>query len=78
MKTIAKFVFKVHRLIYGYPCRSEVRLSMEDDLFGYGLTWYVGMLYICDESISDISEWMDLSEKEVKEKLNLSVKRLKL
>ena len=40
MKKIAKLLFKIHRLIYGYPCRSEVRLGIEQYHLNGGLTWY--------------------------------------
>ena len=52
MKKIAKIIFKIHRLIYRYPMRSEIRLVLEyHDLIGS--LWYIGMLYICGESISE-------------------------
>jgi hypothetical protein len=70
MKKIAKLLFKIHRLIYGYPCRSEVRLGIEQYHLNGGLTWYIGMLYICEENFSDISLWLDISDEEIKFHLN--------
>lgn len=78
MKLIAKLVFKIHKLIYGYPTRSEIRLVIEDELYQGGLTWYIGMLYICGESINDICEWMDMDREDVIKKLNETAKKVKL
>jgi hypothetical protein len=69
MKKIAKFVFKIHRIIYRYPMRSEIRLVLEyHDLIGS--LWYIGMLYICGESISEIAVLMGVSKQEVMDSLN--------
>lgn len=78
MKTIAKFIFKSHRVIFKHPCRSEVRLALEDSGFSSGLTWYAAMLYICGESIPDIAEWLSMSEEEVKHSLNKSTENFVL
>lgn len=78
MKKIAKIVFKIHRLLYGIPTRSEVRLAMDELVHIGGVKWFVCMLYVCDESISNICEWMSLSEKEVKEYLNDAANEVKL
>lgn len=69
MKKIAKIIFKIHRLIYRYPMRSEIRLVLEyHDLIGS--LWYIGMLYICGESISEIAVLMNTSKQEVMDSLN--------
>ncbi len=69
MKKIAKIIFKIHRLIYRYPMRSEIRLVLEyHDLIGS--LWYIGMLYICGESISEIAILMNTSKQEVMDSLN--------
>lgn len=71
MKFIAKIIFKIHRKIYGYPCRSEVRLAVEfNDLSLFGLTSTVGMLYICGQDLDGIQEWTSLSKEQIKEELN--------
>lgn len=71
MKFIANIVFKIHRKIYGYPCRSEVRLAVEfNDLSLFGLTSVVGMLYICGQDLEGIEEWTALSRERIKEELN--------
>jgi hypothetical protein len=77
MKTIARFIFKLHRVIFKYPCRSEVRLALQYTGFSSGLTWYAAMLYICDEKISDIADWLDMPESQVKQELNKSLKDFK-
>ena len=71
MLRIAKFLFKLHRLVYKYPCKSEVRLALEKsgDYF-YTLTSTVTMLYLCGESVSEISQWTGFSEKQIKDELN--------
>jgi hypothetical protein len=70
MKKIAKIIFKIHRFIYGIPTKSEVRLAMDGLIHIGGVKWFVCMLYVCDEKVEDICEWMALSEKEVKDYLN--------
>lgn len=73
MKFVINTIFKLHILIYRYPCRSHIRLSIED-MFSYDLLWRVGMLYVCGEGIKSISEWFQLTEEEVVEILNDLVK----
>lgn len=71
MRKIARIIFKLHRYIYGYPCRSEVRLALDvTDTMVFGLTSTVGMLYICGEDVEGICDWVDLNSKQVKEELN--------
>jgi predicted DNA-binding protein YlxM (UPF0122 family) len=49
--------------------RSEIRLVLEyHDLIGS--LWYIGMLYICGESISEIAILMNTSKQEVMDSLN--------
>lgn len=78
MKLLAKLVFKIHKLIYGYPTKSEIRLVLEDEVYQGGLTWYVGMLYVCGESIDEICNWMGMTREEVIKKLNETAKKVKL
>lgn len=70
MKKIARVVFKIHRLIYKYPCRSEVRLGLDNYFHFGGLTYHVGMMYICEESLEDIANSLYISKDEVKFHLN--------
>lgn len=72
MKSIARLIFKLHKKIYGYPCKSEVRLAFETDIDIYFST--ICMLYICGESIKEISKSMNLDEDHVKKHLNESVR----
>lgn len=69
MKKIAKVLFKIHRFIYKYPTRSEIRLALETSDF-IDTNWYICMLYICDEPIDEIARLIDISEDKVKERLN--------
>lgn len=62
---IIKTVFKIHRIIFNYPCRSNIRLALEQKQYTYDLSWRVGMLYICGESITAISEWTSMDEKDI-------------
>lgn len=78
MKTIAKFIFKVHKKIYGYPMRSEVRLVIQElPSRNYSLTYTVGLLYICGESIDDLCEWHGLSKQDIIDLLNEFVETYK-
>lgn len=70
MKIIARLVFKIHRLVYKYPCKSEVRLGLDNHFQFGGLTYFVGMLYICSESLDDIANSLFLNKEEVKYHLN--------
>lgn len=78
MKKIAKLIFKVYRKIYGYPMRSEVRLVIQElPSRKYGLTYSVGLLYICGESIDDLCEWHGLSRQDIITLLNEFVEKYK-
>lgn len=78
MKKIAKFVFKIHRKMFGYPMISEVRLCMDTSFFGmFSMDFNIGLLYICGESIDDIAECLRLEECEVKRRLNRIVEGYK-
>lgn len=73
MKTIINTVFKAHILLFKYPSRSHVRISIQNN-FLYDLGWRVGMLYVCGEDLNSISEWFSISKEEVKSILNELVK----
>ena len=71
MKKIARIIFKIHRKLFGYPARSEVRLVMEFTNTNHmGISSTVGMLYVCGESLDEICDWTCLSKNKVKEELN--------
>jgi hypothetical protein len=71
MKFIAKVVFKIHRKVFGYPARSEVRLAVEfQDTYTLGLTSAVGMLYICGETPDSVSSWLGVEREVVVDILN--------
>ena len=73
---IARLIFKLHRMVYGYPCKSEVRLALELELFhNYGLTYSAAMLYICGEDLDEIADWLGISRKQVIDILNEKVGR---
>jgi hypothetical protein len=65
MKYIIKTIFKLHILIFKYPCRSNIRLALEQPGYVYDLDWRVGMLYVCGESLGSISDWVYLEKQEV-------------
>jgi len=68
---LVKLIFKLHKFIYKYPCKSEVRLVLEQTKnHPYGLTYFVSILYTCGESIENISEWIGVDEDKVKQVLN--------
>lgn len=78
MKFIAKIVFKIYRRIYGYPCKSEVRLAARYVAnLPYSLTYSIAILYICESSIEDVSEWVGLKPEEIKKILNELVEEYK-
>jgi hypothetical protein len=78
MKTIAKVVFKIHRKIYKYPTKSEIRLVLMDEDSPLDFDWFIGMLYLCGDSVSSIAKSLDMSEQEIKDKLNYIAKGVKL
>ena len=79
MKTVAVFVFKIHRLIYKYPTKSEIRLALNIIPFSkFDLTETVGMLYICNSKIEEVSDWLSMDEKEVIRRLNILADGVKL
>lgn len=67
---IIKTVFKIHRLIFRKPSKSNVRMALEQKQYMYDLSWRVGMLYICGESVEGISEWLSVEEKDIINMLN--------
>lgn len=78
MKKIAKFIFKIHKKIYGYPMRSEVRLVIQNlPSRNYGLTYSIGLLYICGETITEIAEWHGLPSSDIIILLNEFVEKNK-
>jgi hypothetical protein len=79
MKTIAKLVFKIHRFIYKYPTKTEVRLALNAIPFTrFDLTETVGMLYICDSKVKKVAEWLSMNEEEVIKRLNILANEVKL
>lgn len=66
---IIKTIFKLHILLFKYPCRSNVRLAIEQST-AYDLDWRVGMLFVCGESIESISDWTYLEKEEIISILN--------
>lgn len=79
MSVIARLVFKIHRLIYKYPTRSEIRLALQAvPISRFDLTKTVGMLYLCESSIAEVGEWFNMSEKEVVKRLNSLAEEVKL
>ena len=79
MKAIATFVFKVHRLIYKYPTKSEVRLALNVIPYSkFDLTETVGMLYICNSTVEEVADWLNMDEKEVIRRLNILADGVKL
>jgi len=77
MKTIARIVFKIHRIIYKYPTVSEIRLILDTNFF-IETNWYICMLYISGESISEIADLVHISEDMVKQRLNEAASTLNL
>ena len=77
MKTIARIVFKIHRIIYKYPTVSEIRLILDPNYF-IETNWYICMLYISGESISEIADLIHISEDMVKQRLNEAASTLNL
>lgn len=71
MRKFARIIFKIHRKLFGYPARSEVRLVMEFTNTNYmGISSTIGMLYVCGESLDEICDWTCLSKEQIKEELN--------
>ncbi len=78
MKTIAKLIFKIHKKIYGYPMRSEVRFVIyKVPSKKYTLIYSVGLLYICGESLEEVGEWFGLPSSEIILLLNELVENYK-
>lgn len=78
MLKIAKFIFKLHRKLFGFPCRSEVRLALESTYCPINSAFSLGVLYICGESIESISNWNNCSTTHIKAELNKIVRGLEL
>ena len=71
MKTIINIIFKTHIELFGIPCRSHVRIAIENNyIIGYNKSWRIGMLYVCGENLGAIAEWMCTNKKEVIQVLN--------
>jgi hypothetical protein len=79
MKKIAKLVFKIHRCIYKYPTTSEIRLALGEISFSsFDLTETVGMLYICNGTVAEVADWLNMDKKEVITRLNTLADKVKL
>ena len=79
MKTAAKIIFKVHRLIYKYPTKTEIRLALNAiPLTVFDLTETAGMLYVCNSNIAEVAEWLNMDDKEVIRRLNVLADGVKL
>jgi hypothetical protein len=79
MKVIARLVFKVHRFIYKYPTKSEIRLALAAIPFDrFELTESVGILYLCESSIEEVGDWFGMDEKAVIKELNTLADKVKL
>jgi hypothetical protein len=72
---IIKTIFKLHILIFKYPCRSNIRLVLEQSAYIYDLDWRVGMLYVCGESLDSIADWLYLEKDDVISVLNKLAKK---
>jgi hypothetical protein len=72
---IIKTIFKLHILIFKYPCRSNIRLALEQPGHIYDLDWRVGMLYVCGESLDSIADWLYLEKDDVISVLNKLAKK---
>lgn len=75
---IIKFIFKLHIMLFKYPCKSNVRLALENLIYVRSLSDRVGMLFICGESIESIADWLYLEKHEVIQILNDLVKESKV
>lgn len=79
MKVIAKIVFKIHRLIYKYPTKSEIRLALATTPFHrFELIEMIGMLYLCESSIEEVGVWFSMDDKEVIKELNTLADKVEL
>ena len=66
-----KIIFKIYRLIFRRPCRSEVRLVLDNmKAPPYNLTYSAAVLYIFGESVYEISEWFGVDEAAIVDALN--------
>jgi glucose-6-phosphate-specific signal transduction histidine kinase len=66
---VIEFIFYAHKKLYGYPCRSHVRLAISQDLATESFRWRVGMLYVCGESLNSIAKHMEVSREEIRQTL---------
>jgi hypothetical protein len=61
-----KLFFKLFIRIYGYPCRPHIRLALEQRHDYDSLLWRIGMLYVCGDSIPDISNRNECTRERVR------------
>jgi hypothetical protein len=79
MRTLARLVFKIHKFIYGYPTKAEIKLALVNYIYSYSnLRDTIGMLYLCGENIEEISEWVGATKENVKYELNMLAKGVEL
>lgn len=69
MKKIINFIFKTHIKLFGIPCRSHVRIAI-DNSHAYNSSWMIGMLYLCREDVPAIAECLCTDKREVIKILN--------
>lgn len=71
MKLIINSIFKIHIKLFKIPSKMHVKYALYKKQYspGNGL-WRISMLYACGLTVKQVSEHLEISEKEVKVLLN--------
>ncbi len=64
------WLFKLHKRVYGFPCRKQVRIAIAEKKLT-SLKYRVAMLYVCGYNTKEVAESTGISEATVKETLNI-------
>ena len=63
--------FKLHKKLYGYPCREHVRRAMYKGKAKNPLKYRVAMFYLCGYDIDEIAVYMLCTRERVKQTLTI-------
>jgi len=70
MKHIINYIFKLHLKIFKVPCKMHSKYALyRKSSYPVTILWRCSMLYVCEVDIKEISQWLDISEEEVKDNL---------
>lgn len=70
MKNIINYSFRAYLIIFKIPCKMHSKYALyKKSKTPVDILWRCSMLYACGVDIKEISEWLEISEENVKNNL---------